>query len=163
MIVNIAQSVNDLSTSFNLNISQKYMKIYLMDTGLFINLAFQGSNFYDNKFYRAILFDNLHINEGMFVENIVAQQLRTNGHKILFHIKYDKNGHVERELDFIIRNGIKTIPIEVRSGRKKKFRSLENVINLYGKYIAKPIILHDGDLQIEEDRIFLPLYMTHLL
>lgn len=163
MIINIARSVNDFATSLNLNVSQKYMKIYLMDTGLFINLAFKGSNFYDNKFYNAVLFDNLHINEGMFVENIVAQQLRSNGHKTLFHIKYDKNGHVEREIDFIIRNGIKTIPIEVRSGRKKKYKSLEKIIKTYGKYIGTPLIFHDGDLKLEKDRVYLPFYMSHLI
>ena len=47
-------------------------------TGLLINLSFGEGSYIDNEFYYAILTDRLHINEGMFIENIVAQCLRAN-------------------------------------------------------------------------------------
>lgn len=44
-------------------------------------------NYTDNEIYKTILFNKLNINEGMIMENIVAQILKTNGHKLFFFIQ----------------------------------------------------------------------------
>ena len=56
--------------------------MYLCDTGLLIDLAFDdGGAYFDNEYYKAILLGKLHVNEGTFIENLIAQSLRANRHK----------------------------------------------------------------------------------
>ena len=88
MIAIVARNVTDPSPALTLNMYEERFKCYLLDTGLLINLAFGDGSYMDNEFYKAILTDRLHVNEGMFVENVVAQCIRSNGHKVLFYVKY---------------------------------------------------------------------------
>lgn len=63
--------------------------------------------------------DRLHINERMFVENLLAQALRANNHMIRYNSKSDPvSKKITREVDFLIRLGMKVIPIEVKSSNK---------------------------------------------
>lgn len=53
--------------------------------------------------YRAILFDKMDINEGMILENAVAQMLRRRGHKLYFYSRSDSaNRENHMEIDFLI-------------------------------------------------------------
>ena len=117
----------------------------------------------DNEFYKAILTDRLHINEGMFVENIVAQCLRSNGHKILFYIEYNNKGKPVMEIDFLIRKDKKVIPIEVKSGRELAAKSLRNFKTKFSDKVGFQYVLYDGDIKREDEVIFLPYYMAALL
>ena len=67
----------------------------------------------------------LHINEGMFIENIVAQCLRANGHRIIFYVCYNEKNELALEIDFLIRLDRKVIPIEVKSSNEYTTKSLE--------------------------------------
>ena len=49
----------------------------MADTGLLTTQTFMDGAYTDNELYKAILFDRLDINEGMILENAVAQMLRT--------------------------------------------------------------------------------------
>ena len=60
-------------------------KCYMADTGLLVTHAFMDASFTENEIYKAILFDKLNINEGMIMENVVAQMLRSRGHKLYFY------------------------------------------------------------------------------
>ena len=52
------------------------------DTRLLISHAFDERGIVSADLYRKLMFDKLEVNEGMLVENIVAQMLRTAGHKL---------------------------------------------------------------------------------
>lgn len=163
MIINIAKSCTDPNPALTLTYNQKYFKCYMEDTGLLINLSFKDGSYMDNKFYNAVLYDKLHINEGMFVENIVAQQLTSNGHEPIFYVKYNDNGKVECEVDFLIRKHYKIWPIEVRTGRKKVFKSLDRFSSKFKNRIGKNIVLYEGDINVKADAIYLPYYMASFL
>lgn len=163
MIVNIARCCSDPNPALTLTYNDKYIKCYMEDTGLLINLSFSDGTYMDNKFYSAILFDKLHINEGMFVENIIAQQLVSNGHKPVFYVNYKNNGKIDCEVDFIIRDQYKICPIEVRSGKKKSFKSLEKFNDKFKNRIRRKIVLHEYDLKVEDELIYLPYYFAGLL
>ena len=78
-------------------------KLYMADTGLLITHAFHDSEYLDNEFYRAILFDKLHFNEGMIIENAVAQALRASGHRLYFYSRVDTQNRCNNmEVDFLI-------------------------------------------------------------
>ncbi len=163
MIVNLARNVTDPSPALTLSMDSERFKCYLLDTGLLINLSFGDGTFMDNEFYKAILTDRLHINEGMFVENIVAQCLRSNGHKILFYIEYNNKGKPVMEIDFLIRKDKKVIPIEVKSGRELAAKSLRNFKTKFSDKVGFQYVLYDGDIKREDEVIFLPYYMAALL
>lgn len=64
------------------------MKCYLADTGLLISHAFDEKGIVSEEIYRKLLFDKLTVNEGMLMENIVAQMLAVSGHKLYFFQKH---------------------------------------------------------------------------
>lgn len=163
MIVNVARNVTDPSPALTLNMDDERFKCYLLDTGLLINLSFADGSYLDNEFYRAILTDKLHVNEGMFVENVVAQCLRCNGHKILFYLEYNDRGKPVMEVDFLIRKDRKVVPIEAKSGRSYAIRSLQNFKNKFNNRVGVQYVLHDGDVKREGDVIYLPYYMASVL
>ena len=74
----------------NLDVDGESFKCYLLDTGLLISLAFDVGIISDEELFHAFLRGRLSINEGMFFENAVAQQLRASDHKLHFHEFYKK-------------------------------------------------------------------------
>ena len=163
MIVNVARNVTDPSPALTLSMDDERFKCYLLDTGLLINLSFGDGTFMDNEFYKAILTDRLHINEGMFVENAVAQCLRSNGHKILFYVEYNDKGKPVMEIDFLIRKAKKVVPVEVKSGREFAAKSLRNFKTKFSNKVGIQYVLYDGDIKRDEEIIYLPYYMAAIL
>ena len=163
MIVNVARNVTDPSPALTLSMDDERFKCYLLDTGLLINLSFGDGTFMDNEFYKAILTDRLHINEGMFVENAVAQSLRSNGHKILFYVEYNDKGKPVMEIDFLIRKAKKVVPVEVKSGREFAAKSLRNFKTKFSNKVGLQYVLYDGDIKRDEEVIYLPYYMAAVL
>ena len=163
MIVNVARNVTDPSPALTLSMDDERFKCYLLDTGLLINLSFGDGTFMDNEFYKAILTDRLHINEGMFVENAVAQSLRSNGHKILFYVEYNEKGKPVMEIDFLIRKSKKVVPVEVKSGWDFAAKSLRNFKTKFSNRVSLQYVLYDGDVKRDNEVIFLPYYMAAVL
>ena len=113
---------------------------------------------------RAILFDKLHINEGMIVENVTAQILRSKGDIIYYYKKVDKDKkQTVMEIDFLIRRNNKVIPIEVKSSSSHSISSLKKFKNAFSCKIGMQYVLHDGDIKREDEIIYLPYYMVCVL
>jgi len=54
-------------------------------------------------------------------------------------------------------------PIEVKSGKNYSFVSLDKFRKKYKEYLYTNYVLHTSDLKVEDDIVFLPVYMTGLL
>lgn len=93
-IVNTCLNVTDPNVALALNADNATQKCYMGDTGLLVTHTFMSSSYAENELYKAVLFDKLDINEGMIMENIVAQMLRYNGYKLYF---YSRNDTAHRE------------------------------------------------------------------
>ena len=163
MIVNVSRNITDPSPALTLNMDDERFKCYLLDTGLLINLSFGDGSYLDNEFYKAILTDKLHINEGMFVENVVAQCLRVRGHKNLFYIEYNDAGKPVMELDFLIRENKKVVPIEAKSGKSFAIKSLKNFKKKFSDKVGAQYVLYDGDIKRDEEIVYLPIYMAAVM
>ncbi len=164
MIINLAQNVNDPSVAFNLSTIDPAFKCYMMDTGLLISLAYKNKDYLENELYRAILFDKLHVNEGMIVENITAQALKANGNEIYYFKKVDKETKkTVLEIDFLIRRENKVVPIEVKSSKVDSYESLKKFKEMFNCKIGLQYILYDGDIKRNGEIIYLPYYMASLL
>ena len=114
--------------------------------------------------YRAILFDKLDINEGMILENVVAQMLRTNGHRLYFYSRNDKeNRENHMEIDFLITEGKKVCPLEVKSGNYRSHSSLDKFRVKFSTKIGQPYILYTKDVMAKDGILHLPVYMSMFL
>ena len=169
MIVNIAYNTTEPNIGLRLNRESSALKCYMGDTGLLISLAFDEKGLVDEEVYKKILFNKLSFNEGMIMENIVAQMLVSSGKKLYFYFNYDKNDSSNNmEIDFLIAKDKITSkhnvsPIEVKSGKNYTYSSLNKFRTKYRDYLYTNYILHIDDLKIENDIVFLPIYMTGLL
>ena len=168
-LANICYNTTAPNIGLQLNEERTTLKCYFCDTGLLISMAFNARGIVQNEIYQKLMFDKLEINEGMLVENIVAQMLRTAGHSLFFYSNYDKADASNRmEIDFLIQKETVTSrhnisPIEVKSGTNYTLNSLTKCINKFGQYLSTPYVLHSKDLEIENGITYLPLYMTPLL
>ena len=161
MIVNIAENVNDPSVAFNLSTIDPSFKCYMGDTGLLVSLAYKNKDYLENELYEAILFDKLHVNEGMIIENIIAQTLKSKGYNLYYYKKTDKElKTTTMEIDFLIRQQNKVCPIEVKSTNTYTISSLLKFKKVFNKKIGKLFVLHNGDIKEEENIIYLPYYMV---
>lgn len=168
-IINCCYNSTEPSIGLKLNEERTTLKCYMGDTGLLISHAFDERGIVTSELYQKLMFDKLEVNEGMLVENIVAQMLRAAGHKLYFFSKYSAKEADERmEIDFLIAKPTMTSrhnisPIEVKSGSHYTITSLKKCIKKYDKQLATPYVLHDKDLKVEDGIMYLPLYMTPLL
>ena len=168
-IINCCYNSTAPSIGLKLNEERTTLKCYMGDTGLLISHAFDERGIVSADLYRKLMFDKLEVNEGMLVENIVAQMLRTAGHKLYFFSNSSRTSVEDRmEIDFLIAKAVTTSrhnisPIEVKSGQRYTLNSLRKCIAKYGSQLSTPYVLHDKDVKIEDRVVYLPLYMTPLL
>lgn len=168
-LVNIAYNTTEPNIGLGQRIDSNALKCYMADTGLLLSMTFNERSIVNEQIYKKILFDKLSFNEGMLMENIVAQMLVSSGRKLYFFSRNERDNAADTmEIDFLISKDLITskhniIPIEVKSGDRYTFTSLNKLNNKYKEYLAQGVILHTKDLREEEGVLYLPLYMTQLL
>ncbi len=169
MIVNICFNSTAPNVGLKLNMDRLTLKCYMADTGLLISHAFDENGIVSEELYKKLLFDKLDVNLGMIMENIAAQMLRANGHKLYFYSNPSRSDAASRmEIDFLIsKNKITSrhniSPIEVKSGKNYTLSSLRKFMKKFREETHIPYVLHTSDLKEDEGILFLPLYMTPLL
>ena len=164
MIVNTCFNATDPNVGLALSADHSTRKCYMADTGLLVTQTFMDKAFTENGLYRAILFDKLSINEGMIMENVVAQMLRTNGHKLYFYSRTDAtNRKNDMEIDFLITEGNKICPIEVKSNNYVSHSSLDKFRDKFSSKIGNSYILYSKDVIVKDGIIHLPIYMAMFL
>lgn len=168
MIVNICYNSTAPNIGLKLNRDRMTMKCYMADTGLLISHAFDENGIVSEEIYKKILFDKLEFNQGMIVENIVAQMLAASGHKLYFYSNSSKEASDRMEIDFLIAkskisNRHNISPIEVKSSKKYTLSSLHKFRTRYSEQLHLPYVLHPSDLKEENGILYLPLYMTPLI
>lgn len=168
-IVNICYNCTAPNIGLRLNMERNTLKCYMADTGLLFSHAFDEKGHIPTEIYQKIIHNKLEINEGMLVENIVAQMLATAGHKLYFYSNSSRENAEDRmEIDFLTAKSKLTsrhniTPIEVKSSQRYTLTSIKKCIAKFDKYLTTPIVLHSADLKHENGIDFLPLYMTPLL
>ena len=168
-LINIAYNTTEPNIGLNLNKDSNSIKCYMFDTGLLLSMAFDEKGIVSEEIYKKILFDKLTFNEGMMIENIVAQMLVNAKRKLYFFSRTDRdNSEDTMEIDFLIAKSKITskhniTPIEVKSGKNYTFSSLKKFKNKYKEYLTYSIIIHQEDLKEENGILYMPIYMTELL
>ncbi len=154
------------TTNINIPVQTDYKKspkLQFLDTGL-IN----HSTGIINKFFTE---ENLtDIYKGKIAEHITGQELRSLSNsplsKLNFWVKDKKNSQAEIDYVYLYKGLI--IPIEVKSGKTGRLRSLFNFINSVGHPFA--VRIYDGILNIQQEKTIsgktfyllnLPFYLIH--
>lgn len=164
MVINACYNTTDPNIGLALSAEHSEQKCYMADTGLLVTHTFMDGAFTDNELYKAILFDRLDINEGMIMENIAAQILRQNGHKLYFYSRNDNRNRANHmEIDFLIAEGKKISPLEVKSGNYRSHASLDKFRQKFSRIVGTPYILYPNDVMQKDGIWHLPLYMTVFL
>ena len=168
-MVNISYNTTAPNIGLQLNEDRTTLKCYYCDTGLLISLAFSARGIVTNEIYQKLMFDKLEVDEGMLVENIVAQMLKASGNELFFYSNYNKQDAESRmQVDFLIQKEVVTSrhnisPIEVKSSTGYTLTSIQKCIRKFGQYMSTPYVLHTNDVERKDGLVFLPLYMTGLL
>ena len=168
-IINIAYNTTEPNIGLGQRLDSNSLKCYMNDTGLLLSMTFNEREITSEEIYKKILFNKLTFNSGMIVENIVAQMLVASKNKLYFFSRNNREDSSETmEIDFLLSKSAITsmhniIPIEVKSGKNYTYSSLNKLIGKYKDYLAQPIIIHTSDLKIENNILYLPIYMTILL
>ena len=168
MISNECFLTSDPNVGLSINEVRSYVKCYLGDTGLLVSHAFDENELLEEEVYSQILNDKLSINEGMLYENVIAQMLNANGHRLYFYTHYSEEKHRnDIEIDFLISNNsklkYKLFPIEVKSGKTYTTKSLLKFKEKFKSRIGECYIIHPKNLSIKDDIICIPPYMTMCL
>lgn len=139
-------------------------KLYMGDTGLLVSQIMKSGGEMGTDLYKALIFDKLGINQGIMLENMIAQILRANGYQLYFHeFMYqpaEGKGEKKYEIDFLIVKEKKICPIEVKSSGYKRHASFDYFIRKYPVKIGDKYIVYSKDLKYEEGITYLPFYMA---
>ena len=164
-VVNTAYNATDPNAALTMSADDSTAKLYSSDTGLLLAQSLGDSSYTESELYHAVYSGDLGINEGMVMENAVAQAFAANGRKLFFYSRYDLENAADRmEIDFLIRRGNVLCPVEVKSGKKwTKHSSLDKFRAKFGDRLGESFILYTKDLQVKDGIVHLPIYMAMFL
>ena len=167
-VVNICYNATEPNIGLKMNEDRTTLKCYMNDTGLLISHAFDEKGIVSSEIYQKLLFGKLEVNEGMFIENIVAQMLTASSNNLFFYSKSSEEAENRMEIDFLLqkekvtsRHNIR--PVEVKSGKNYTLSSLTKCMKKFGEYMTTPTVIHSADYKVEKGITYLPIYMTPLL
>lgn len=166
MIVNVAYNSTEPTVGLKLSADVSTLKCYMADTGLLISLAFGSNPRALADIVKRVMFDSISLNEGMLVENIVAQMLVAQDIDLFFYARYDKKYSENRiEIDFLVPGSEITrkkhvSAIEVKSENDYTTVSLDKFQRKFGQSISSSYIVHPGDIREQNGIFCFPVYMV---
>ena len=135
-----------------LNEKSALFKLFISDVGLLTTI-------YGKSCKLKIVNKENDINKGAVFENVVAQELHAHGYPLYYY-----NSKKLGEIDFIVEQNGKSLPIEVKSGKAyNKHSALNNLMNAKEYGIEEAFIFTNDNVKIEGKFNYLPIYMVMFL
>ena len=159
----VSYHANDPGIGMAQNKDLTRFKLFVADTGLFVSLIFKDKDFTENEIYSRVLNDKLQTNLGYLYENIVAQMLVSSGHELYYHTFLNEKSKHNYEIDFLLSDRNKILPIEVKSSGYKTHLSLDAFSKKFSARISRQILLYTKDYQRDEKLEYVPIYMTQFI
>ena len=146
-------NIQEPTFSFKLNELRNLFKLFQNDVGLLTSQYASGIQLH-------LLQGEVKQNYGAIYENLVAQELYCHGFGGDDHELHYFNSKKQGELDFVIAQNGRVIPIEVKSGKDyERHNALTNVLTNDDYNIDFAYILTNDNLRVEDKRIYMPIYM----
>ena len=135
-----------------LNEKSALFKLFISDVGLLTTI-------YGKSCKLKIVNKEGDINKGAVFENVVAQELHAHGYPLYYY-----NSKKFGEIDFIVEQNGKSLPIEVKSGKAyNKHSALNNLLDVKEYGIEGAFIFTNDNVKIEGKFNYLPIYMVMFL
>ena len=145
-------NIRELKLPLKINENRSLFKLFFSDVGLLTSQ-------YSNETKILILTKEAGINNGALFENVVAQELFSKGVSV-YYFSSKKQG----EVDFVIENNGKILPIEVKSGKDyKRHSALENILSDENYGIYEAMVFSNANVEVVEKRVYMPVYMIMFL
>lgn len=140
-------NVSAPTVPLQINLQHNLFKLFLCDCGL-LSAASVGAVQFD------IIQGDLSINQGSFLENVVAQELLAHGFRLSYYDK-SKIG----EVDFVLQRGSAILPVEAKSGKDFKIhRALDKLMGVEEWGLDRAIVLCNGNVEKDGRVTYLPWY-----
>ena len=151
-IIVLCKNLNITELPLDGNVNNDVFKVYMVDTGLFVSMLEDGTQF-------DILNGNLLGYKGAIFENLFADILSKMGRKLYY---YHKDSGLE--IDFVMRYKGECTLVEVKASTGNT-KSSKTILNHPEKYNVHSLIKLGGGYNIgrNENILTLPLYMGFLL
>lgn len=141
-------NVTEPQPPLQLNAKHNLFKLFMGDTGLLCAACMENIQF-------DILQGNVDVNLGSILENMMAQQIKSNGLG-LHYFDSKKYG----ELDFVIQRGMCADLIEIKSGKDyKKHNALNKIAGVENWKFGRKYVFCKENVEKEGDIVYLPWYM----
>ena len=141
-------NVSELKMPLKLAEQRNLFKLFSNDVGL---LAQQ----YADGIQLKIINGDKDINFGAIYENAVAQELTAHGFSGYYY-----NSKKVGEIDFVISQNSRVVPIEVKSGKDyDTHRALNNVISSDNSDIEEAIVFSNLNISVNGHILYAPIYM----
>lgn len=134
-------------------------KLYLSDIGLFTTMIFKASPKTDESIYSKLLGDKLSADLGYLYENAVAQMITATGRSAYYHTWEKENSTHYYEVDFLLQDKTKLLPLEVKSSATKKHESIDAFCKKYSQNVSRAILLSQKDVGKDNNLNLKPIYM----
>lgn len=142
-------NLSEPKVPLKINEQSRLFKLFMGDTGLLCAMGLENVQF-------DILQGNLAVNMGGVLENVFAQQLKANG----FMLRYLNKKSIG-EVDFVVQQGSKALPIEIKSGKDyKKHAALDKALAVEEWGLEKGMVFCSGNVEEDEKTLYLPWYMV---
>ena len=142
-------NVEEPRVPLKLSEMRNLFKLFQNDVGL---LAAQ----YAQEIAMQILTGQVNINYGAIYENFVAQELKAHGWDLRYF-----NSKKQGEVDFIIEEGTRVLPIEVKSGKDyQRHSALTNLLTNREYGIQEARVFNNENMQQKGNVLYAPIYMT---
>ena len=159
----VAYHANDPNVGMSSNVNLEKFKLYLADTGLFVTLSFKDADMTENVVYEKLLADKLPANLGAVYENVVAQELVAHGHRLFYHTWPKEGANRNYEIDFLVPDGKKICPVEVKSSKYSTHPSLDAFSQKYPSRVGSQYLVYTKDMRSDGAITCVPTYMSYLL
>lgn len=132
--------------------AQNLFKLYSSDVGL---LAAQ----YGNEIQLKILQHETSINFGSIYENVAAEELTAHGYALYYY-----NSKKFGEVDFLIEENGRVLPIEIKSGKNYyRHNAMDNLLGLSEYRLEEGYVFCQGNVETDGKLTYFPIYMLMFL
>ena len=159
----ICYNITKPSIALNLTRNLNQYKLYLADIGLFTTMLFNDKRIISENIYNKLLSDKLEANLGYLYENVLAQIIKTSNRELYYHLWYEKDKSRPYEIDFLVSDNNKIIPIEVKSSNINNHKSIDVFSIKYSSCISRRILFSQKDIGNKEMLEFKPIYLAPII
>ncbi|MBP5091164.1 MAG: DUF4143 domain-containing protein, partial [Bacilli bacterium] len=125
----------------------------------FITQIFNSKSLVDENIYLKLLGDKLEANLGYIYENAAAQIINSFGRELVYHTwKVGSQTH-PYEIDFLIDDKMKLIPIEIKSSETNNHKSINEFAKKYSSRVSRRLLFSQNDISHDEMLELKPIYL----